>query len=459
MKEFAFEPKSCWKVYKDDAATMHDFAKNYIKFLSNNKTERETTDYAVEVLKKAGFSEDFNNDKIMRPFCGKSLFAARKGKKALADGFHLISSHTDSPRLDFKQHPLLEQAAVGQAKTHYYGGIRKYQWLARPLALHGVVVKEDGTVVKINIGDDANDPVFTIEDLLPHLAQKQATQTIADAFPAERLNIILGHQPVLADSEEDEKDLPKDAVKAHIIKILNDKYGIKEEDLYSAEMQAVPAGDARFIGFDEALIGGYAHDDRVCVYTSLHAFIEAKDLEHTAVLILWDKEEIGSEGSTGARSKFLEYCVEDMVEAWEPQTKLRNVMLNSKAISADVHAGLDPDFQDVHEKLNASVLGYGPCMCKFTGSRGKSGANDAHPEYVAWLRKIFNERNIPWQMAELGKVDLGGGGTVALHLAAHGMNVIDMGPSVLSMHSPFEIVSKADLYATKLAYLAFFEGK
>ena len=463
----AFTSRNGWEVYdsKADRAAMDKLAAKYLSFLSACKTERETVDAVAATLKKAGFSEDFKKSggKVFRAFRGKTLFAVRRGTAPLATGVHLVASHADTPRLDFKQHPLLEQAAVGQAKTHYYGGIRKYQWLARPLALHGVVVKEDGTVIKVVLGEDPREPVFTIADLLPHLAQKQAAQTVADAFEAEKLNVVIGHVPHQESGsgrgKKDKPESPKDPIKTHVLTLLSAKYGIREEDLYSAELQAVPAGPARMVGLDEGLIGGYGHDDRICVFTSLEAFMEAKNSRQTACLMLWDKEEIGSEGSTGAQSRFLEYCLSDMLAAWEPKTNLRDVLMRSRAISADVHGATDPDWQELHEKLNASLIGYGPCMCKFTGSRGKYGANDAHPEYVAWLRNMLNKRGIPWQMAELGKVDAGGGGTVALYLAAYGMDVIDMGPSLLGMHSPFELASKVDLYAAKLAYQGFYEEK
>ena len=465
MSEFASKTKNGWEVFaaKADRDRMHTLTRKYLDFISTCKTERETVDHVAATLRKAGFSEDFSGNNVFRAFHGKSLFAARRGAAPMKDGVRLIAAHTDTPRLDFKQHPLLEQAGVGQAKTHYYGGIRKYQWLARPLALHGVVVKEDGSIVRVVLGEDPREPVFTIADLLPHLAQKQATQTLADAFEAEKMNIVIGHMPQAgkdkkAGGAKDEKaGETKDPIKAHVLALLHKKYGIREEDLYSAELQAVPAGPGRMVGLDEGLIGAYGQDDRVCVFTALEAFLDAKNPDSPACLILWDKEEIGSEGSTGAQSRFLEYCLHDLIAAWEPGTHFRDIMLRTRALSADVHGALDPDWQELHEKLNAAIIGHGPCMCKFTGSRGKYGANDAHPEYVAWLRNMLNTRNIPWQMAELGKVDAGGGGTVALYLAAYGMDVIDMGPSLLGMHSPFELASKVDIYAAKLAYQGFFE--
>ncbi len=465
--KLVYSSRNCWEVYADQKEQMDSFARQYMDFLSAGKTERETVENVVSLLRAASYSEDFDRPLVFRTYRGKALFAARRGRCPLHTGIRLISAHTDAPRLDFKQHPLQEQVGVGQAKTHYYGGIRKYQWLARPLALHGVIVKEDGTVIRVSVGEEPGDPVFTISDLLPHLAQKEMTKTLADAFEAEKLNVILGHSPEKAEQKKEDaaseepgkdKNAVKDPVKARILRLLHERYDIREEDLFSAELQVVPAGPARSVGLDEALIGGYGQDDRVCVYTALTALLEAQDPEQTCCLIFWDKEEIGSEGSTGAQSRFLEYCIQDLVRAWEPETRVRDIFQVSRALSADVHAAIDPDWQELHEKLNSALVGHGPCFSKFTGSRGKYGANDAHPEYIGWLRRILNERGIPWQMAELGKVDLGGGGTVALYLAAYGMDTIDMGPSLLSMHSPFELLSKADLYATKLAYQAFFEA-
>lgn len=462
----AFTPRNCWETYaapKDDKA-MHALAARYIDFLSRCKTERETIAYAKKRLAEAGYDQSMTGDKVMRDIHGKTLFIARKGKKPLSRGMRFIGAHGDTPRLDLKQRPMQEQAGVGQAKTHYYGGIRKYQWLARPLAIHGVIVRQDGTALTVAIGEHPDDPVFTIADLLPHLAKDQAEQTLAKAFVAERLNLILAHKPLPGKAGgKKTKDAPaenKEPVKAHILHLLHERYGVIEEDLYSAELQAVPAGPARYVGLDRALIGGYGHDDRICVFSALEALLESGRgaPDHAQCLVFWDKEEIGSEGSTGAKSRFFEYCIQDLIAAWEPKTRLSTVMLATKAISADVHAAIDPDWQELHEKLNSATIGYGPCFCKFTGSRGKYEANDAHPEYVAWLRAVLNGKGIPWQMAELGKVDGGGGGTVAMYLAAYGMDIIDCGPPVLGMHSPFEVASVADLYATTLAYKAFLQS-
>lgn len=465
-----FTSRNCWDVYNSpkDQKSMRELAGRYVDFLSRCKTERETIAYVKERLLQAGYVDSLKGGKVMRDLHGKTIFLARRGTKPLSQGMRFIGAHADTPRLDFKQHPMQEQAGVGQAKTHYYGGIRKYQWLARPLAIHGVVVRQDGTVVRVTLGEDPSEPVFTITDLLPHLAKDQVTKSVADAFTAERLNLILSHKPLPGGKEgkrskknaaqTDESN--KAPVKAQILQVLHEKYGIIEEDLYSAELQAVPAGPARFVGLDASLIGGYGHDDRICVFSALEALLDSGRSvpAHTQCLVFWDKEEIGSEGSTGAKSRFFEYCVQDLIAAWEPRARFSSVLMATKGISADVHAAIDPDWQELHEKMNSATIGCGPCFCKFTGSRGKYEANDAHPEYVAWLRNVLNKQNIPWQMAELGKVDGGGGGTVAMYLAAYGMDIIDCGPPILGMHSPFEVASVADLYATVLAFRAFLQA-
>ncbi|MDO5484147.1 MAG: aminopeptidase [Desulfovibrionaceae bacterium] len=459
MKKLQYTPVSAWETYAAPARRreMEKLAGRYIDFLNRCKTERETVTHVRERLLQAGYSEDFTpkSKRVLRHLRGKALFAARRGTAPLAKGLTLIAAHVDSPRLDFKQRPLIEQPGVAQAKTHYYGGIRKYQWLARPLALHGVVVCENGERIIVSIGEKDDEPVFCIADLLPHLAQKQSQQSISEAFEAERLNIILGHSPKQAPKG---KEAPKDAIKASVLEILHSKYGIREEDLITAELQAVPAGSARFVGFDKSLVGGYGQDDRICVFTALEALLSAGSASANMAVMFWDKEEIGSDGASGAASRFFQYCVEDLARAWAPRTPASHVLQNSRAISADVHAALDPDFPEVHEKQNAAQLGYGPCFAKFTGSRGKYGASEADAEFFARLRGLFNARGIPWQAAELGKVDLGGGGTVALFLAAYGMEVIDLGPALLSMHSPFELASSADLYATLQAFKAFIEA-
>ncbi len=451
--QLEYKSKSCWEAYGSEDGQMQEFAQAYMDFLSRCKTERETVDYVSDILQEAGYVQEFESPGVFRVHKNKTVFVARKGRKPLSEGIRLLGAHADTPHLDLKQHPLTEQCEVALGKTHYYGGIRKYHWLSRPLALHGTVVKTDGSKVPVVLGEKEDDPVFCISDLLPHLARKQMDKKLSEAFEAEKLSVILGHKPDL-DLEEEEKH----KVYKNLLRVLDNKFGIVEEDLYSSEMQIVPAGRARSVGLDESLIGAYGHDDRICVFTGLRAFLEAEEPEYTSVAIFWDKEEIGSDGSTGAKSYFMEYCLEDLLQAWEPETSLRTLFRNSNAVSADVHGALDPDYQDVHEKLNASLVGHGPVFSKFTGHRGKLGANDAHAEYVAWWRRILNSAGIPWQMAELGKVDEGGGGTVAKHLAVYGLDIIDFGPGVLGMHSPFEVVSKADVYGTYLAYKAFYEA-
>lgn len=450
--DLAYTAVNCWERYSsaEDRTAMDALAVEYLDFLTRCKTERETVAWIMDRAGQNGFSTRFDADRVMIPFRSKALLLARRGKASLSRGLRLITAHADTPHLDLKQHPLHEECRVALMKTHYYGGIKKYQWLVRPLALHGVVVRTDGQVVPVCLGEDAADPVLTVLDLLPHLSRKQREETVDKAFVAEKLNVAAGHQP--SETGEEAK------VRAHVLALLHQMYGIREEDLFSAELQIVPAGPARFVGLDRSLLGGYGQDDRLCVYASYRAFIDAPQSEHTQVLLLWDKEEIGSDGATGAKSRFLEYTLADLLDAWEPRALARHVLAGTRAVSADVHAPLDPDYQDVHDKHNASLLGFGPVFSKFTGHGGKYGASEADAEYVAWFRKLLAGENIPWQMAEMGKVDEGGGGTVAKDLAVHGMDIIDFGPGVLSMHSPFEISSKVDLYATVKAYHAFYRS-
>ncbi|SNR78953.1 Aspartyl aminopeptidase [Humidesulfovibrio mexicanus] len=458
--ELEHSQKNCWDVYSGTAEkkAVEACAQGYIDFISRCKTERETVEHLLTRAKAAGFREELGPKvkAYARAQRGKTLLLARRGRKPLSEGFRLIGAHADTPRIDLKQHPLYEDSGLGLMKTHYYGGIRKYQWLARELALHGVVVKKDGAVVQVTVGEDPADPVLTITDLLPHLAQKQVEQKVADAFDAEKLNAVVGHEP--SGRGEEKKARDKDRVKGRVLELLHARYGIAEADLFSAELQLVPAGRARSVGLDASMVGGYGHDDRSCVFAAFEALLAEKTPEHTQLALFWDKEEIGSEGATGAQSRFFEYALEELVEVWEPKARLSRVFERGMAISADVNAAVDPDHLDVFEKLNAAYMGLGPCFNKFTGHRGKVGANDAHPEFVAFLRRILDQAGVPWQMAELGKVDLGGGGTVAKFLAKYGMDVIDMGPAVLSMHSPFEVLGKADLYATVQACRAFYKS-
>lgn len=457
MSDFALEytPKSAWEMYDSgkDRSAMDDLAARFVTFLSECKTERLVMDYARGRAEEAGFVEDFSADAVMRIQRGKTGFFARKGRRPLSEGFRLVGAHADAPRLDLKQRPLYQDTELCLAKTHYYGGIRKYQWLTIPLAMHGVVVRKNGDVVRVEIGEKPGDPVLTVTDLLPHLAYKEVEKKLADAFDAEKLNVVLGSIPML--DGDNEKGV---RVKRGVLTLLNEWYGIDEADLISAELQIVPAGPARYVGLDQSMIGGYGQDDRSSCFCALEALLAEPEPEYTQIVLLWDKEEIGSDGATGAKSLFFEYTLEDLVEAWEPEAKLSRVMMKGTALSADVAAAVDPDFKDVYEERNAAFVGYGPCFNKFTGHRGKVGANDAHPEFIGWLRSIFDEAGIPWQMAELGKVDAGGGGTVAKFLAIYGMDIIDVGMPVLSMHSPFELSSKADLYATTLAFREFLKS-
>ncbi|GAB6886985.1 aminopeptidase [Desulfothermus okinawensis JCM 13304] len=448
--ELIHKQKTCYEIYKDHEDKIDGFALDYIDFLNKCKTERETVAWIEDKLIKLGISTDAKEPVFYRKFKNKSIVLVRKGKRSLKQGLRIIGAHLDTPRLDFKQHPIYENTYLAMVKTHYYGGIRKHQWFSIPLAIHGVVVKIDGTKIDIIIGEDAKDPVFVIPDLLPHLAYKQMEKKLSDAFEAEKMNAIIGSVPCTDNSDVEDK------IKFAVLDLLNKKYSITEEDLYSAELQFVPAYKAKFVGLDASLIGGYGQDDRICVFSGFRAFLEQREPEFTQILIGWDKEEIGSEGASSARSRFIEYLIQEIIDESGELCTIAEVFLNTRAISADVHGALDPDYQELHDKLNSSKLGYGPVFCKFTGHRGKVGANDANAEYIAFLREKLNKKNIPWQMAELGKVDEGGGGTVAKFLARYGMDIIDFGPGILGMHSPFEISSKYDLYATYLAYREFF---
>ena len=446
--EFDFDTKNGWTHYADAASQeqMDVLAARYMDFLSHAKTERETVDLVVEALKAAGFSEDFKKDLVFRTYRGKAVFVARKGKKPLASGVRLISAHTDAPRLDFKQRPLQEQVGIGQAKTHYYGGIRKYQWLARPLALHGVIIKEDGTSIKVVLGEDPGDPVFTIADLLPHLAPQQMKRPATEIVRGEELNLLVGSMPFNKDEESEQ-------VKLNILNILHEKYGMTETDFLSAELEAVPAFPVRELGFDRSMIGGYGHDDRVCAYPALRALLDCETPVHTAVTILTDKEETGSDGNTGLCSSYLPYFLEDLADCFG--AKGRHVMHASQCLSADVNAAFDPTFPDVMEQKNCAYLNHGVCVTKFTGARGKSGTSDASAEFVGTIRRVLDEGDVVWQTGELGKVDAGGGGTVAAYIANLDIDTIDVGVPVLSMHAPFEVVSKLDVYMTYRAFCTF----
>lgn len=407
----------------------------------------------MAIAKKAGYTE-FQAGKKYKPGDrvyynnrGKAIILAIFGKESIEKGVNILAAHIDSPRMDLKQNPLYEDAEMAYFKTHYYGGIKKYQWTTVPLALHGVIVKKDGSVIEVKIGEDDKDPVFVVTDLLPHLAQDQMKRPASEIVKGEELNILIGSRPF-------KDDKASELVKLNIMNILFEKYGIIEEDFLSAELEAVPVYKARDIGFDRSMVGAYGQDDRVCSYTALMATIDTKGIpSKTVVTVLTDKEETGSDGSTGLQSSYLEYFIHDIAESFGKNG--RHVLSASKCLSADVNAGFDPTFPDPLEKKNCAFVGKGTCLTKFTGSRGKSGTNDASAEFVGYVRKIFDDNKIIWQTGELGKVDVGGGGTVAKYIANLDVDTIDLGVPVLSMHAPFEITSKNDVYMTYKAFAAF----
>ncbi len=430
-----------------------DYAEMYKKYLDNAKTEREAVITTVEMAKAKGFNEYKLGDKIN---VGDKKYLNHRGKSVILftvgendiekDGIRILAAHIDSPRLDLKQVPMYEDGGMGFLKTHYYGGVKKYQWTAIPLALHGVMVKCDGEVVNVNIGEDESDPIFYINDLLPHLGAKQVAEPLGSAISGETLNILIGGLPY------NDKDV-SDKIKLTALSILNEKYGVTEEDFLSAELSLVPAYKARDIGFDKALLAAYGHDDRVCAYPAITALLDSSDTKHTVMVILADKEEIGSEGVTGMQSAIFTDIIDEISEALCKNARI--VRNNSKCLSADVTACYDPNFSDVYEKRNSAMISCGTCMSKYTGARGKSSTNDASAEYVAYIRRIFSENGVAWQTAELGKVDIGGGGTVAKYIANHNIETVDLGVPVISMHAPYEVVSKADVYSTYEAFLAF----
>lgn len=440
-----------------------DFAEGYRKFISDCKTERECTDYIYDLAKKEGFvdlDEAIANgtklnagDKVMVNNMGKGLAMFILGKKGMEAGMNILGAHIDSPRIDLKQVPLYEDTEMAMLDTHYYGGIKKYQWVALPLALHGVICKKDGSVVKVNIGDKPEDPVFGISDLLIHLSGEQMEKKAAKVIEGESLDLLIGSIPC---EDKDGEDV-KEKVKANILHILEEAYGIEEDDFLSAEIEVVPAGPARDYGFDRSMIMGYGHDDRVCAYPSALAMFEMEVPEYTSVCLLVDKEEIGSVGATGMQSRFFENCVAEVMNLAGEYSELavRRALKNSKVLSSDVSAAFDPNFPSVMEKKNSAYFGKGLVFNKYTGSRGKSGSNDANPEYFAKLRHILDQNEVAFQTSELGKVDQGGGGTIAYILANYGMNVIDSGVPVLNMHAPWEIISKVDLYEAFRGYVAF----
>ena len=455
------ERPNAWKSYtKAELKKLEDTAKEYKRFIDAGKTERECVAETVAALEKAGYislekaiasgKKIKAGDKIYLNKMNKAVLAFLIGKKPLAEGMNIVGAHIDSPRLDLKQNPLYEDGDFALADTHYYGGIKKYQWVARELALHGVVVKKDGTTVQICIGEKEDDPVVGVSDLLIHLSQEQMAKKLSEAITGEDLDIILGGKPL--------KGAEKEPVKAELLRILKENYGIEEEDFLSAEIEAVPAGKARDFGLDRSMIMGYGHDDRVCAFAELKAILSLTGVpEYTCCGMLVDKEEIGSVGATGMQSNYLENTVAEILElqGLYSELNLRRALRNSRMLSCDVSAGFDPLYASAFEKKNAAWLGRGVCFNKFTGSRGKSGSNDANAEFIAKLRRIMDDNKVFWQMAELGRVDLGGGGTIAYICALYGMEVIDSGVAVLNMHAPMEIISKADLYESFKAYRAF----
>lgn len=436
---------------------VHEFSQGYIEFLNLAKTERESVEYIVSAALRKGF---MNFDDVGKLAPGQKLIYQLKnkvcaliivGENPLEAGVNIVASHIDTPRIDLKPRPLYEADEQALFKTHYYGGIKKYQWLAIPLALHGVVVKKNGEKINIKIGENPDDVVFTISDLLPHLAKDQMEKKISEAIKGEDLNVLVGSRPL-----QNTNDNP---IKNYIVQILKEKYYIEENDFASAELQLVPAYKAREVGFDRSMVGGYGQDDRVCAYTSLIAALEVEKPATTAICLFVDKEEIGSTGNTGLQSLVIENLIADLMsKAGENDYfKVRKCLANSNALSADVNAAVDPNYPEVFEKMNCSFMSHGVVLTKYTGSRGKSSSNDANPEFLAKIRDLFDGHGVLWQVGELGKVDIGGGGTVAQYMAWYGMEVVDCGVAVLSMHSPFEVTSKADVYMAYRAYKEFMQ--
>lgn len=457
-----------WTSYDEKTiAQVNAFSEGYKEFISKGKTERLCVALSKELAEKKGFEnldEKIKNgaklkagDKVYADFMGKALMLAVIGSSPISDGTNILGAHIDSPRMDLKQNPLYESTEMAYLDTHYYGGIKKYQWVTIPLALHGVVVKKDGTVVTVAVGEDESDPVFCVTDLLVHLAEEQMAKKAATVIEGEKLDVLIGSQPIKAENEEDEKE--KEAVKANILKLLKDKYDIEEDDFLSAEIEVVPAGKARDLGFDRSMVMGYGQDDRICAYTSLMAFLDAEpaDFTRTGICLLVDKEEIGSVGATGMHSHFFEDTLAEIMELCGEYSSLnlRRALRNSFMLSSDVSAAFDPSYASCFDKNNAAYFGRGLVFNKYTGARGKSGSNDANAEYMAKLRNIMDNANVAFQTSELGKVDQGGGGTIAYITANYGMNVIDSGIAVLNMHAPWEVSSKADIYEAYKGYGVF----
>lgn len=472
------ERKNLWNEYDEkELKELEQISDQYRVFLDNGKTERECIDTIVNMIEAADYIELEKaiaqgkklkkGDKIYSVWMNKSIAIYQIGSKPFSEGMNILGAHIDSPRIDVKQNPLYEDpdGSFAYLDTHYYGGVKKYQWVTLPLALHGVIVKKDGTTVELNVGEEEDDPVFFISDLLIHLAGEQLEKKAAKVIEGEALDLIVGSRPISIkadeeDKDESEKEKAKTAVKAGVLAILKKSYDIDEEDFISAELEIVPAGKAREAGFDRSMILAYGQDDRVCAFTSLKAMLDTKKTDRTMCCILVDKEEIGSVGATGMQSRFFENSLAELMELAGDysELKLRRCLAHSCMLSSDVSAGYDPSYASCFEKKNAAFLGKGMVFNKYTGARGKSGSNDANAEYMAHIRRIYEEKNIRFQTAELGKVDVGGGGTIAYILALYGMNVIDSGVAVLNMHAPWEATSKADIYEAYRGYKAFVEG-
>ena len=457
------ERRNAWKIYTaDQLKELDQINSRYKVCLDEGKTERECVRLTVKEIEKKGYRnlKDIKGslkagDKVYAVCMGKSIAMFLIGKEPLENGMNILGAHIDSPRIDVKQNPLYENEDLAYLDTHYYGGIKKYQWVTLPLALHGVIVKTDGTVQKVNIGEKEDDPVFVVTDLLIHLAGKQMEKKASTVIEGEKLDLLIGSRPLEKEEGLDEDE--KDAVKANVMKILTDYYNMEEEDFLSAELEIVPAGKARDCGLDRSMILAYGQDDRVCAFTSLFAMLDVEDVERTSCCILVDKEEIGSVGATGMHSRFFENTVAELVALTEGESdlKVRRALQNSKMLSSDVSAAYDPMYAEAFEKRSAAFFGRGLVFNKFTGARGKSGSNDANAEYLAEVRRAMNAEDVSYQFAELGKVDLGGGGTIAYIMANYGMEVIDSGVAVLSMHAPWEVTSKADVYEAYRGYKSF----
>ena len=457
------ERRNAWKIYTaDQLKELDQINSRYKVCLDEGKTERECVRLTVKEIEKKGYRnlKDIKGslkagDKVYAVCMGKSIAMFLIGKEPLENGMNILGAHIDSPRIDVKQNPLYENEDLAYLDTHYYGGIKKYQWVTLPLALHGVIVKTDGTVQKVNIGEKEDDPVFVVTDLLIHLAGKQMEKKASTVIEGEKLDLLIGSRPLEKEEGLDEDE--KDAVKANVMKILTDYYNMEEEDFLSAELEIVPAGKARDCGLDRSMILAYGQDDRVCAFTSLFAMLDVEDVERTSCCILVDKEEIGSVGATGMHSRFFENVVAELVALTEGESdlKVRRALQNSKMLSSDVSAAYDPMYAEAFEKRSAAFFGRGLVFNKFTGARGKSGSNDANAEYLAEVRRAMNAEDVSYQYAELGKVDLGGGGTIAYIMANYGMEVIDSGVAVLSMHAPWEVTSKADVYEAYRGYKSF----